>query len=112
MNIDDYEFGNIVIDGKRYSSDVIIHPDRVEAEWWRKEGHRLHLEDLTTIFDSNPDILIVGTGRYGRMSVPSHVRSEIEDRGIKLIAKNTKQACETYNELKNGKAVAALHLSC
>ncbi|MBS3795703.1 MAG: hypothetical protein KGY80_12435 [Candidatus Thorarchaeota archaeon] len=112
MNIDDYKFGNIVIDGKRYSSDVIIHPDRVEAEWWRKEGHTLHLEDLTTVFESDSDTLIVGTGRYGRMSIPSNVRREIEDRGIRLIAEKTEQACETYNGLEENKAMAALHLSC
>jgi hypothetical protein len=30
--IDSYDFGAIVIDGKRYSSDVIIYPDRVKDD--------------------------------------------------------------------------------
>jgi hypothetical protein len=32
--IESYHFGEIVIDGRRYSSDVIIYPDRVEGQWW------------------------------------------------------------------------------
>ncbi len=112
MRIDDYDFGNIVINGKRYKSDVIIFPNRVQSEWWRKEGHSLHPEDLTTVFENDPDTLIVGTGYNGRMSIPSNVRREIEDRGIRLIAEKTEQACETYNGLEENKAVAALHLSC
>ena len=41
MRIDRYAFGNIVIDGKAYTKDVIIFPDRVYSPWWRKDGHFL-----------------------------------------------------------------------
>ncbi|RLI30667.1 hypothetical protein DRO48_02760, partial [Candidatus Bathyarchaeota archaeon] len=44
--IEAYGFGYIVVDGKRYTSDVIIFPDRVMDGWWRKEGHRLYVDDL------------------------------------------------------------------
>ena len=46
MHIDSYSFGQIVIDARAYASDVIIYSDRVDAAWWRKEGHRLHPEDI------------------------------------------------------------------
>jgi hypothetical protein len=46
MMITSYDFGHIIIDGKRYTSDLIVFPDRVKVGWWRKEGHRLQLEDL------------------------------------------------------------------
>jgi hypothetical protein len=39
--IESYRFGEIVIDGRRYSNDVIIYPDRVDGKWWREEGHSL-----------------------------------------------------------------------
>lgn len=35
--INSYDFGRIVVDGKAYTSDVIIFPDRVNSYWWRKE---------------------------------------------------------------------------
>jgi hypothetical protein len=35
MLIGPYEFGAIVINGKRYKSDVIVLPGRVIDGWWR-----------------------------------------------------------------------------
>lgn len=113
MKIDYYSFGRITIDGKDYSSDVIIYPDRVNSSWWRKEGHRLDIEDLKDILESKPEILIVGTGAYGTMVVPGETEEFLKRKGIKLIADNTKSACETFNSLSgSGKVVAALHLTC
>ena len=34
--IESYSFGEVVIDGKRYRSDVIVFPDRVKPNWWRE----------------------------------------------------------------------------
>jgi hypothetical protein len=113
MKIDYYLFGRITIDGKDYSSDVIIYPDRVDSSWWRKEGHRLDKDDLKDILESKPDVLIVGTGAYGTMVVPRETEEFLKKKGIKLIADNTKSACETFNSLSgSGKVVAALHLTC
>jgi len=47
--IESYKFGKIVVNGKSYSSDVIIIGNYVKADWWRKEGHCLHIEDLRDI---------------------------------------------------------------
>jgi hypothetical protein len=110
--IDSYDFGRIVIDGKVYTSDVIIYPDKVYSNWWRKEGHRLQKEDLKEVFDYAPEILVVGTGAYGSMVVSEETKREIESRGIKLIVERTEKACEIYNSIKSRKAVAALHLTC
>lgn len=49
MLIESYEFGAIVISSKKYTSDVIILPERVIDGWWRKEGHKVHIEDLEDI---------------------------------------------------------------
>lgn len=51
--IDSYQFGKIIIDGKIYTSDIIIYPDRVEAGWWRREGHALHRDDISGIIASS-----------------------------------------------------------
>lgn len=111
--IESYSFGEIVVDGKKYTNDVIVFPDRVESDWWRKEGHSLHPEDIDKVIEESPDILIVGTGAYGRMKIPSETRKYIESNGIELIAKKTEAAFKAYNELSNSKkVVAALHLTC
>jgi hypothetical protein len=54
MRIDSYRFGNIVIDGVNYSSDVIILGGIVQANWWRKRGHLLSAEDLQPVITVKP----------------------------------------------------------
>ena len=114
MNIiDSYHFGQIVVNGKNYTSDVIIFPDRVKAHWWRNKGHQLCLEDIAEVITENPEMLVVGTGVSGLMKVLPDVKQSLEARGIKLIAEPTNEACNIYNQLcQSQKVVAALHLTC
>lgn len=49
MTVDGYSFGEISIDGKPYTKDVIIWPDHVKCPWWRAEGHNLTADDLSEI---------------------------------------------------------------
>ncbi len=113
--ISSYEFGQIVIDGAAYSSDVIIYPDHVEDSWWRKEGHSLHPEDLDDVWPSRPDSLVVGTGYYGRMAVPEETREFISRKGVTVHVAPTGDAVALFNRLSSqpgGRVVAALHLTC
>jgi hypothetical protein len=117
--IESYEFGVLRIDGKEYHSDVIIYPEtsgggcRVDASWWRKEGHRLGRADLESVVKARPEVLVVGTGYYDRMEVPRETRELLKEAGIELCAEPTRQACETYNRLQAvRKVAAALHLTC
>lgn len=111
--IDAYDFGRIVIDGITFTSDVIISSDRVRDEWWRKDGHLLHIEDVESIVKEGPEVLIVGTGKYGVMKVLPQTREYIESKGITLIVEPTAQACKVYNKIsRQKKAIAALHLTC
>ncbi|MDI6810474.1 MAG: MTH938/NDUFAF3 family protein [archaeon] len=111
--IDAYDFGRIIVDGKAYTGDVIIFPDGVKANWWRKEGHALHREDIESVLKEKPEVLIVGTGKYGILKVSAQTREYIESQGIALIIEPTDKACKVYNEIsRDKKAVAALHLTC
>ena len=111
--IDSYHFGEIVIDGKKYSSDVLISPDRVEDDWWRKTGHELCLEDIAGVITENPEVLVVGTGDSGLMKVLPEVEQAAQARGIKLIVATTDKACNTYNQLSHSQRVlAAFHITC
>jgi hypothetical protein len=120
MEIGHYFFGNITINGRGYTSDVIIYPDRVDSSWWRKEGHNLHVEDLKDVLKAQPDILVIGTGAYGVMRVPKKIVAYLESKGIKMHALKTGEAVDLFNKLQsktgeNGKAeivIAALHLTC
>ncbi len=113
MKIDSYTFGHIVINGKMYSSDVIIYGDRVDATWWRKEGHRLHPEDLADVLNVRPEILVVGTGYAGVMTVPKMTREHIASHGIDVKVERTGKAVDLFNALQGKKhVIAALHITC
>lgn len=114
MKVQAYDFGKIDIEGTTYTSDVIILPEEVRDSWWRKEGHRLHIEDLTDVVDAKPDVVVIGTGYYGRMAVPAETKSFLESKGIEVRSAETSKAVEEFNRLQQqmGKIVAALHLTC
>jgi hypothetical protein len=114
MNIiDSYRFGRVVVSGKHYTSDVIIYPDRVNDNWWRKTSHELCLDGLREVIAEKPEVLIVGTGVSGLMEVLPEARQALEVQGIKLITKPTSEACNLYNQLcRSQRVVAALHLTC
>ena len=111
--IESYRFGHIVIDGRSYSSDVIIYPDRVEANWWRREGHRLAPKDLEDVVVQGARTLIIGTGSFGLVQVPPETLEYLTSKGFEVIVQKTEDACQTYNRLsEQGAVIAALHLSC
>ncbi len=111
--IDSYKFGRISVNGKVYKKDIIIFPNYVKPNWWRKEGHHLSIEDMEDIIKQKPCLLIIGTGTYGRMYVPRDVKEYIEGQGIELIVEHTEQAVALFNRRSEAeKTVAALHLTC
>lgn len=114
MKIEAYSFGRVVVDGKEYRSDLIIYPGRIDASWWREEGHELRPGDLESILAAAPEVLVVGRGAAGVMRVLPETEALLKEKGIELRADKTDPACKVYNELAAAgrKVVAALHLTC
>jgi len=113
MKIDDYSFGRIAIGGREYRSDVIVFQDHVRPDWWRKEGHSLHREDLGEILAVKPHTLIIGCGAVGMLRVPGEIKAFLESQRIRLIALRTGAAIEEYNaHADDPNAVGAFHLTC
>ena len=111
--IESYDFGQITINGRKYSRDVLIFPGNLKDNWWRREGHRLSLEDLKDVFEAEPEVLVIGTGYSGLLKVPQEVEDFVKSKDIELVVENTRQACQTYNRLcQSRKIVAAFHLTC
>lgn len=109
--IEDYSFGEIIIDGERYSDDVILLGKKVKSGWWRDRGHKVSVNDLKTVIDFDPEILILGKGSSGRMKVPSDVTKKLN---FKVESYQTRKACKRYNELmsKGEKTAGGFHLTC
>jgi len=114
VRIEEYEFGRIRINGRDYRNDVIVFPDRVSPEWWRKDGHSLIMADLEEVLQYGPDLLIVGRGAYGVMHIPEETREALRKKNIQLVDDITGTAIQRFNEgnEKGQKAVGAFHLTC
>jgi hypothetical protein len=113
MRVDSYEFGHIVIDGASYRQDLLIWPGRVKSNWWRAESHLLQIGDVAEALDAGPQTLVVGTGQPGRMEVDKALAAYLEDLGIELVVRPTREACLAINQMAGKRRwAAALHLTC
>ncbi|MGH8935920.1 MAG: MTH938/NDUFAF3 family protein [Acidimicrobiia bacterium] len=115
MPIQDFEYGRIVIDGREEHRDLIITRSGLLPNWWRREGHLLVMEDLESILDEPPAVLVVGTGTTGNMRTAPGLVEELAARGVETEVMPTAQAVRRFNELlglPEVDAAAALHLTC
>ena len=113
MRIEAYDFGRITIDGKTFRNDLKIIRGKIVPSWWRKEGHNLLCADIEDILQAKPEVLIVGTGSPGMMTVSGEVTDRLAELGIELIVKPTRQACDAFNTITNTRDTAfAAHLTC
>jgi hypothetical protein len=108
----DYSFGRIIVDGEEHDRDLIVLPGRVVANWWRRDGHSLALEDLREVESELPEKLILGAGAHGRLHPPAAVLEELKRRGIDVEVLHTGDAVRRYGELDEQRTAAALHLTC
>lgn len=113
-DIDSYEFGKMVINGKPYTNDVIITPSGVKSNWWRKEGHKLQLLDIEEVLIDGIEVLVVGAGAAGCMEVLREVYEKAKELNIEIISLPTTQAVAKFNSLLKTKKslIGAFHLTC
>jgi hypothetical protein len=112
--ITDFSFGKIVVNGKTYTDDIKIVRGQVLSDWWRKNGHRVDVEDIADILESGPEIVVIGKGSPGLMKTSASLREKLATHNIGLIEKKTSKAIEVFNKLfQEGKRVAGgFHISC
>ena len=113
--IESYKFGNIVVDGKSYTKDIIILPNKkVISPWWRNSGHIVKLSDLRNILSENPMHLVIGTGNSGQMKPAHGLIDTLEQQNINTTVLPTQQASKKYNSLcgESLHVAACFHLTC
>ena len=111
------KFGEIEIEGKRYTNDVVIEAGKVRKrkkgpskQFREKFGHTpLSVEEKIPWGGKR---LIVGTGAHGALPVMDEVLTEAKRRGIEVTAAPTSEVCDLLEEVKKGQAYAILHCTC
>ena len=109
MKIEAFSFGSITIGGRIYTKDVIVFPDHVFEDWKREEEHRPQISEFSEIVKAEPDVLVIGTGYAGVMSIADQIRNFLTSKGIDVRVEKTSRAVELFNELQDKeKVIAAL----
>ncbi len=114
MKIDGTEFGWISVDNVRYNHDIIIFPDsniKNRYEDFKGDNHILSIEEAEKVINRGAEIIIVGTGQSGVLSIPEETRKFLSKQGIKMIAELTPKAIITFNNT-TGKKCALFHTTC
>lgn len=112
--IEDYQFGSIKINGKEYNFDVEVRWDGEILKWWRKEGHKIDVEDVKRAVERGPEIIVLGTGAYGICEITKECEKFVKENNIQLIFQETGEAVKTFNSLlkENRKVIGLFHLTC
>lgn len=112
--IESYNFGQITIRGKKYSTDVKICGNKVICPWRRREGHRVEVRDIQDLLDYNPEIVVLGQGQPGMMQATRDLKERLRSKGVSLVEKPTSEAVQSFNQFwEQGKKVCAgFHLTC
>ena len=116
--VDSFQFGSIVIDGKRYGHDVLLFPDGMVSErkggFWKFGSHAIKKADIEELIRAKPELLIVGTGTNGRARIDSDAEISAAEATIKLLVAPSSEAINRLNQLiDEGKRIAALiHITC
>ena len=117
--INSTEFGNIVIDDKKYNQVLIVGDSIIERDYNKlKElfgtSHKIGEWEVKELLKEKPEIIVIGIGQSGAMEVDKGFVNNMKEKNIELITAQTPEAIEIYNEkVKAGKKVNALiHTTC
>ena len=79
----------------------------IVSPWIRNIGHELQRSDIKAVIRAMPNILVAGTGAYGRMTIIPGLDADLQNRGIRLIAEPTEEAVATFKTLRQTTDIVA-----
>jgi hypothetical protein len=110
-------FGEIEIEGRRYTSDVVIDGGRVEKR--RKKASKPYRDEYghtpLSAEERIPwggDRLVVGTGASGSLPIMPDVYAEADRRGVQIVAAPTKDALRMLRDADGAEVHAVIHVTC
>ncbi len=116
--IEKYKFGVMRIAGETYEHDVLLRWDgkvrRRKSRLSKKvfgTGHKVSLDEAKQIYKKGAELLIFGTGRYGKVQLSDEAQRYFEKRGVRTVLAPTGEAIKCWNEAK-GKVIGLFHLTC
>ena len=111
IRIDSFYFGNIIINGRKIQSDVIVSWN---GEITEKDGnHSFGRAEYNDILMRNPEVIVIGTGTVPNVKIDPDIEVTAKLNNVEIIAKPTIKAIEDFNKLvKNKRVVGVMHVTC
>ena len=110
-------FGEIELEGERYTYDVVIEAGRIGKR--KKKASKAYRERYGhTPLSADEPIpwggrrLIIGTGESGSLPVMPEVEEEAARRGVEIVALPTEEALRLIAGLKARDVYAVVHVTC
>jgi len=109
--IEAYTDDRVRIGGRDYTGGVLVSADEIVAGWGPETAADLDAEHLASLIETEPQVVVIGTGRQQRFPDPA-VYFALLEHGIGVEIMDTGAACRTYNILagEGRRVVAALLL--
>ena len=93
-----YGDGYVAVNAQRYTSSVIVTPNRAVAEWDVRDFAALEPLHFQALLDLKPEIVLLGTGERQQFPRPELMRMFFDAR-VGFEAMDSRAACRTYNIL-------------
>ena len=111
-------FGEVTIGDKTYTKDLYIYPDGTIKKRKKKlakelygTSHQLGPKELKKLCKKKPEIIIVGSGQQGALSLTKKGEAFLKKEGVKYKVLSTPDAVRSYNKEKRRKALL-IHVTC
>jgi hypothetical protein len=112
VRIDGTSFGEVVIDGKTYYSDMIV--------WWdgkpeyKEKVHIIDMAEFSSLMKRKPEIIVIGTGQRGAVKITPEVLETAKKKKVEIYAEPSPRAVQLFNSFMAAKkkAVAFIHTTC
>ncbi|MBS0200725.1 MAG: Mth938-like domain-containing protein [Proteobacteria bacterium] len=104
--------GRVLVNERTLATSCIVAPDRLISDWPVTAVAALDDAALATLFDLQPDVILLGTGERQAFP-PPRVMAAVLQRGIGLEPMANAACARTYNVLagEGRKVVAAFILA-
>jgi hypothetical protein len=116
--IDTVRFGAITVAGKTIRHDIVITAGgevRTRKKGLSKQqygtSHVISLAEIRAIWQRNTEILIVGTGMFGRVRLSPDAQAFLSQQGCCTILKPIGKAVRLWND-SQGRVAGLFHITC
>jgi hypothetical protein len=109
-------WGRLEVEGGTFK-DAKLFPGGARAWDWNETGTRhepgIQPGDVEELLERGTTAVVLSKGFHGRLGVTPEALRMLEDRGVAAHVRQTDEAIELYNELRETQKVGALiHSTC